>query len=427
MSETSSSHLDVELGQLADVFTRVESGRGRDGSPRSRAAGTEEEPIVMAVNAILRQAISEGASDVHIVPSAGMTRVRFRVDGELHDVVRLPGSMQSGLVSRIKTMAKMKTIDTRRAQDGQLTFSVDGREVDIRVASMPLLDGEACMMRILDKDKALIDLTGLGMPANALSQYQEVISGLGGMVLVAGPTGSGKTTTLYATMNAINSTSINIITIEDPVEFVTPDFLQIQVNEAIGVDFFSTLRAVLRDDPDAILLGEIRDEQTARVAVKAAQSGHFVAATIHARDATSTLVRLGEMGIEPFLIADSLRAVIAQRLVRHICDQCKEPYELNEVEQIFAARHLGEKTTFFHGRGCDACAGTGFHGRVGVYELLRVTPELAKAIGRRTADQESLRQQAIDAGMVTLEDEAIRLVRDDITTVREISRKVFLR
>jgi type IV pilus assembly protein PilB len=415
-----------EVENLTKVFTSVELARHGGDQRASGPGAAEDEPAVKLVDALLRQAVREGASDVHITPAGNETLVRFRVDGALHDATRLPGAIAAALISRIKTLARMKIVETRRPQDGQLVFEVDGRSVDVRVATIALVDGETCGLRILDKAKALLSLDELGMPAATLASYREVAHAHGGMVLAAGPTGSGKTTTLYATFGEILDASLNVMTIEDPVEYVFPHFNQIQVNEPTGVDFYAGLRTILRLDPDLILVGEIRDQQTAQVSVQAALSGHFVGSTIHARDAAAALLRMINLGVEPFLLVDSLRAVVAQRLVRRICDNCKESYELSPAERLFVEERLPEKDTFFTGLGCHACAGTGFHDRVGIYELLRVSAEIARLVAHG-GEQETLRSTAIEQGMMTLEQGALEVVRSDITTPSEIIRKVFTR
>jgi type IV pilus assembly protein PilB len=415
-----------EVENLTKVFTSVELARHGGDQRASGSGASEDEPAVKLVDALLRQAVREGASDVHITPSGTETLVRFRVDGALHDATRLPGAIAAALLSRIKTLAKMKIVETRRPQDGQFVFEVDDRGVDVRVATIALVDGETCGLRILDKAKALLSLDELGMPAATLANYRQLAHAHGGMVLAAGPTGSGKTTTLYATFGEILDPSLNVMTIEDPVEYVFPNFNQIQVNEPTGVDFYAGLRTILRLDPDLILVGEIRDRETAQVSVQAALSGHFVGSTIHARDASAALLRLVNLGVEPFLLADSLRAVVAQRLVRRICDNCKEPYELSVAERAFVEERMPEKDVFFAGAGCHACSNTGFHDRVGIYELLRVSAEIARLIAH-AGEQEGIRALAIEQGMMTLEQGAIEVVRSDVTTPSEVIRKVFTR
>ena len=276
----------------------------------------ENAPIVKIVNVILEQAVHDRASDVHIEPMADSVRVRVRTDGALHQITTLPGPMGPSLVSRIKVMSDMNIVERRRPQDGQMAITIDGRDLDVRVSTMPTAFGEKCVMRILDKTRAVIELPALGMSAETYERYYDMIRSPYGMVICAGPTGSGKTTTLYATLTAINNDEINVVTIEDPVEYVFPTINQIQINEPAGLTFANGLRSVLRQDPDAILVGEIRDVETARIAVQAALTGHFVVSSLHATDATSALHRFMDMGIEPFLIASSLLGVVGQRLVR---------------------------------------------------------------------------------------------------------------
>ena len=383
-------------------------------------------PIVQVVNTILTQAVRDRASDVHIEPMGERVRIRNRIDGALHEVMSLPQSMSQALVSRIKIMADMNIVERRRPQDGQIETVVDGNELDIRVSTTSTQYGEKTVLRILDKARALYDLSTLGMPADTASIYSDIIRSPYGMVVCAGPTGSGKTTTLYASLMAINSDEINVMTVEDPVEYTFPTINQISIQEQAGVTFAAGLRSILRQDPDAILVGEIRDVETARIAIQAALTGHFVLSTIHATDATSALHRFLDMGIESFLLASSMLAVVGQRLIRRNCSECLGPYEPPTEDLAFYERAGGKpKDSFAKGHGCAICSGTGYAGRIGVYEVLRVTNEMRDLVVRN-APVDEIRKLAIDQGMVPLRDQALRLVADDVTTIAEVMRTVYI-
>jgi type IV pilus assembly protein PilB len=383
-------------------------------------------PVVQVVSMILQQAVRDRASDVHIEPMGERVRVRNRIDGALHEVLSLPQAMSQALVSRIKIMADMNIVERRRPQDGQIETIVDGNELDIRVSTTSTVHGEKTVLRILDKARALYDVAQLGMPADTSEMYQDIIRSPYGMVVCAGPTGSGKTTTLYATLMAINSEEINVMTVEDPVEYSFAEINQIGINEQAGVTFAAGLRSILRQDPDAILVGEIRDVETARIAIQAALTGHFVLSTIHATDATSALHRFLDMGIESFLLASSMLAVVGQRLVRQTCPECKVPYELSAEEAGFLERVGGtQKDSYIRGAGCTFCAGTGYQGRIGVYEVLRVTNEMRELIVHN-APVEQIRDLAVEQGMVSLRDQALRLVDDDVTTIAEVMRTIYI-
>jgi type IV pilus assembly protein PilB len=387
----------------------------------------ENAPVVKVVNLILEQAVRERASDVHIEPQEETVRIRVRTDGALHQTMTLPATMGASLISRIKVMADMNIVERRKPQDGQLAIQLAGRELDVRVSTTPTVFGEKCVMRVLDKTKAVIDLPGLGMAPDTYSRYSDLIRSPYGMVICAGPTGSGKTTTLYATLSAINNEDINVVTIEDPVEYVFPSINQIQINEAGGLTFANGLRAILRQDPDAILVGEIRDVETARIAVQAALTGHFVMSSLHATDATSALHRFMDMGIEPFLVASSLLGVVGQRLVRKICPHCFTEYDPTPDEIAFYERGGGdpEKRVFMHGAGCNFCGNTGYYDRIGIYEVLAITDEFKELIVTNAPHAE-LRKLAIEQGMKTLREQAVQLVTQDQTTVAEVLRTVYV-
>ncbi len=387
----------------------------------------EHAPIVQVVNLILEQAVRDRASDVHLEPQQDSLRVRVRTDGALHELITLPPSMSQSLVSRIKVMADMNIVERRRPQDGQFTIAVAGSEMDVRVSTTSTVFGEKCVMRLLDKTRALYRLRELGMASETYERFSDLVRSPYGMMICAGPTGSGKTTTLYATLSEINRPEINVMTIEDPVEYVFPAINQIQINDQAGVTFAAGLRSILRQDPDSILVGEIRDVETARIAVQAALTGHFVMSSLHATDSTSALHRFLDMGIESFLIASSLLGIIGQRLVRRICPHCIEPYEVTVEERAFYERGGGdvEKHDFYAGAGCNFCGHTGYFERIGIYEILHVTDEMKQMIVEN-APHEVIKRLAIEQGMKTLRDQAIELISQDKSTVAEVLRTVYV-
>jgi type IV pilus assembly protein PilB len=371
------------------------------------------------------QALRDRASDIHLEPSDEQMRVRFRIDGALNDVVSLPMAMSAPLVSRIKILAGMNIVERRKAQDGQFATEIDGRHIDVRVSTMATVWGEKCVMRILDKSRSLYRLGDLGMPTDTHFEYSKMVRSPFGMVLCAGPTGSGKTTTLYATLTEIDERSRNIVTIEDPVEYVFPSINQIQTNDVAGITFADGLRAILRQDPDVILVGEIRDQDTARIAVQAALTGHFVMTSLHATDSVAALHRFLDMGIEAFLLSSSILGVVSQRLVRRICQACAAPYQPTPEEMAFYTESGGtSKDVFLRGTGCHICANTGYQDRIGVYEFLHMTPEIRRLlVGWATQDE--LRRVAMKQGMRTLRTEGLALVEQDVTTISEVIRSIY--
>jgi type IV pilus assembly protein PilB len=387
---------------------------------------TDDAPIIQLVNKIVTQALRDRASDIHVEPTDGRIRIRYRVDGALREVLSLPESTGPELVSRIKIMADMDIVERRRPQDGQFETTVDGAGVDVRVATGATIFGETAVLRLLDKSRAVKHLSELGMPRTSLERYLTIVRKPYGMLLCSGPTGSGKTTTLYATLAEISRTELNVMTIEDPVEYVFPAVNQMQINLQADVTFASGLKSILRQDPDVILVGEIRDEQTARIAVQSALTGHLVMSSIHATEATSALYRLIDMGIEPFLIASSLVGVVGQRLVRKICPSCKVEYEPTpEEHRLYELLGGTPKDTFFHGVGCNYCSNTGYRERVGVYEVLAVSDEIRQLI-MSAAPPQDLRALAVEQGMRTMSREATALVANDITTIEKIIHNVYV-
>jgi type IV pilus assembly protein PilB len=388
----------------------------------------EGAPVVRVVNLILEQAARDRASDIHLEPQPDRVRVRLRTDGAMTELMTLPPEMGASLVSRVKVLSEMNIVERRKPQDGQMKFSVDGRELDVRVATSLTVHGEMCVMRLLDKTRSLKALSQLGMPADTLERYRRLIRSPYGMVICAGPTGSGKTTTLYATLTEVNDDAIKVTTIEDPVEYMIPSINQIQINEAAGVTFAGGLRAILRQDPDSILVGEIRDVETARIAVQAALTGHFVMSSIPATDASSALHRFLEMGIEPFVLTSSLLGVVGQRLVRRNCRHCTDRYEPTADERAFFERYASlaaDDIEYRRGAGCNFCSHTGYFERVGVYEVLEVTDEL-RALVTDGAQHNEIRALAIEQGMRSLSEQAAHLVAEGVTTIAEVLRTVYV-
>ncbi|HYP28130.1 MAG TPA: type IV-A pilus assembly ATPase PilB [Blastocatellia bacterium] len=388
----------------------------------------EDAPVVKLVNVILVDALRRGASDIHIEPYEKEFRVRFRMDGVLYNIMNPPLKMRDALTSRLKIMARLDIAEKRLPQDGRIKIKVrlDGRsrELDFRVSTLPTIFGEKMVLRLLDKENLRLDMTKLGFEPESLEKFQRNIARPYGMVLVTGPTGSGKTSTLYSALQSLNTPETNIMTAEDPVEFNLPGINQVQMKESIGLNFAASLRSFLRQDPNIILVGEIRDFETAEIAVKAALTGHLVLSTLHTNDAPSTISRLMNMGIEPFLVATSVNLIQAQRLVRRICKECK--VEVNTPTEAlidigFPASETKEVRTF-KGGGCATCNGTGYKGRVGLYEVMEITDELRELILVGASGLE-LRRKAIDEGMLTLRQSGLEKIRQGLTSIEEIVRE----
>jgi type IV pilus assembly protein PilB len=387
----------------------------------------DDAPVVQVVQLIITQALRDRASDIHIEPQAEIVRVRFRIDGALHEVLELPAAMGPVVVSRIKILANMNIVERRRPQDGQISMEIEKRSVDIRVSTTAVMEGEKVVMRLLDKSRQLYRLAQLGMPDYMVARYSAVLRSPFGMVICAGPTGSGKTTTLYGSLAEINTPERNVMTIEDPIEYRVQSINQIQINEAAGITFAAGLRSILRQDPDVILVGEIRDMETARIAVQSALTGHFVLSSLHAVDTASALHRLLEMEIEGFLIASSVTAVLSQRLLRRICNQCREPYQPTP-EELSLLMDIGGRppsTGFVRGHGCNFCSQTGYLERIGVYEMMLITDGVRELVLKH-ATHEEIRAAARMEGMRTLKEEAARLVEGGITTLGEVLRSIYV-
>ncbi|MEP7193650.1 MAG: GspE/PulE family protein [Actinomycetota bacterium] len=416
----------ARVGSQIEAF-QVRDVRYKEETPAEQGGANEEGPVVQVVRLVITQGLRDRASDIHIEPQADHIRVRYRIDGALQDVLDLPGSMGPATISRIKIMAGINIAERRRAQDGQISMDVEGRAVDIRVATTPVVSGEKVVMRLLDKSRPIFRLAQLGMAPDMAERYSALLHSPYGMVICSGPTGSGKTTTLYGSLGEINTPERNIMTIEDPVEYTIPSINQIQINEQAGVTFAGGLKSILRQDPDVILVGEIRDVETARIAVQSALTGHFVLSSLHATDTVSALHRLLDMGIESFLVASSITAVLSQRLLRRVCDNCRENYDPPPQEMACLAAMGGQTPEggFVRGAGCNFCGQTGYRERIGVYEMMLVTDGIRELILEH-ASHEAVRKLARSEGMRTLQEEAMHLVEAGMTNLTEVLRTIYV-
>ena len=405
---------------LADAI--AEASAAVAGSDVESAAAST--PVVRLLNSILHRAIKDRASDIHFESFDDVFRIRYRVDGSLYEIEAPPSHLALPLIARIKVMSDLDITETRLPQDGRIELSIDGRPVDLRVATMPGVVGEACVMRVLDRSAVSLDLDALGLGNADKSQLSELTQLPHGIVLVTGPTGSGKTTTLYAMLSEANQPEVKIITTEDPVEYDITGIVQVPINDEIGVTYARVLRTVLRQDPDKILIGEIRDEETAAVAVEASLTGHTVFSTLHTNDAPSTVTRLIDMGIEPFMITATLEAVVAQRLVRTLCSDCKTSYEPDEdvLRELGSDAEHVRGSTLWYGKGCEACHHTGYRGRTGLFEIMLVDGEIRRAIHQRASTGE-IREAARAGGMRSLRDSGIRALTEGRTSVEEVLRE----
>ncbi len=378
-------------------------------------------PIIRFVDLILYQAIQDRASDIHFEPFEAEFKIRYRVDGALYEMAPPPRHLALPVISRVKVMANMNIAERRLPQDGRIQKNIAGRAVDLRVSTLPTQYGESVVLRVLDRSSVNLDLEALGMPDYILEYILEVINRPNGIFIVTGPTGSGKTTTLYACLRKINTIDSKLLTAEDPVEYDIEGVMQVPVNEAIGLNFARVLRAFLRQDPDRIMVGETRDLETAQIAIQASLTGHLVFTTLHTNDAPGAITRLIDMGVEPFLISSTLDAVLGQRLIRSICPDCKTDYEPNEslLAQLNLSPHEIGDNHFYYGRGCDNCNHTGYKGRKGIYELLQITDPIRILINER-APSVVLKQKAVELGMVTLRQDGIRSIFEGDTTIEEV-------
>lgn len=425
---------DTELEAALEKYSResmvVEQGEEESQLPEDFTAenvSSSERPAVQLVNMIMTQAVTAGASDVHIELYEKYMRVRFRIDGVLHDIMEPPRRMHASLVSRLKVMANLDIAERRKPQDGRMSLKIEGRIIDVRVASLPATFGERITMRLLDRSGKMLSLEDLGLEPDMLEKYRSIIRLPYGLILVTGPTGSGKTSTLYASLDEVDRVGKNVITVEDPVEYRLDGMNQVQVNPKAGLTFASGLRSILRNDPDIIMVGEIRDMETARTAIEAAMTGHLVFSTLHTNDAPGAISRLLEMGVEPFLIASSLSCVVAQRLARVLCPNCKEPYELprSELEKIldFPLEQGESKALLYRPKGCIRCSNTGYRGRFGVYELLFADEKIYRMTLERKSARE-IKDAAVGDGMTTLRRNGMLKVKRGITSLEEMLRVV---
>ena len=405
---------DIDLVEDPDEILRTQE----------MEAESQAAPVIKLVNSLMADAVQRGASDIHVEPYEKNMRVRYRIDGVLHDMMTPPNRLKSAIISRIKIMAELDIAERRVPQDGRIKLRIGKRTVDMRVSTLPTLFDEKIVMRILDQDNLEVDLNKLGFQNGPLANFMEAIESPYGMVLVTGPTGSGKTTTLYSALTNINSVDVNIITTEDPVEYNLAGINQVQINDDVGLTFASALKAILRQDPNIVMVGEIRDLETASIATKAALTGHLVLSTVHTNDAPSTVGRMVDMGVEPFLVASSVRLILAQRLVRRICERCAEPDDLQK--EILLNAGLDEKqledAKLLKGAGCPSCNGSGYSGRVGLYEVMVMTPVLREMVLDRASTAE-MREQAIADGMITLRQDALWKMCQGMTTFAEVLRE----
>jgi len=401
---------DLDLSRLLQEIPRIED----------LLESQDDAPVIRLINALLTQALRDGASDIHIEPFETRSVVRLRIDGTLRDLIEPARALHGAIVSRVKIMAQLDIAEKRLPQDGRITLRVAGKPVDVRVSTIPTGHGERVVLRLLDKQAGRLDLTKLGMDDATLAQMDRLILEPHGIVLVTGPTGSGKTTTLYAALSRLDATALNIMTVEDPIEYDLDGISQTQVNTRIEMSFARALRTILRQDPDVVMIGEIRDLETAQIAVQASLTGHLVFATLHTNDAVSAVTRLVDMGVEPFLLASSLIGVVAQRLVRRLCLQCRKPFVADATE----LRTLGftpADGTLYSAQGCPACNLSGYRGRTGIYELIMVDDDLRRLVHDRASEQ-TLRTHVVSRGMRSLRDDGMRWAGQGVISLEEVIR-----
>ena len=416
---------------IEDIIAKLEEDAPESSGKNNRAHDLspdgDEAPIRKLLNMILLLAIKDQASDIHFEPFEDEFRVRIKADGMLYELVPPPRHLANAIVSRIKIMSELDIAERRLPQDGRIELSVGGHQVDLRVSVLPTLFGEAVVMRVLDRTVVQLDLNKIGMDATTLTRFRSVIKRPNGIVLVTGPTGSGKTTTLYSALNELNDIETKIITTEDPIEYEIDGLIQVPVNADIQVTFATVLRAILRHDPDTILVGEIRDFETAEVAIQSALTGHLVFSTLHTNDAPSTITRLRDMGIEPFLITATVEAVLAQRLVRKICTECRTQFEPSDelLMELQLPIAQARQYKFYYGRGCQRCNNSGYKGRCGIYELLDVTDDIRDLVSSN-ANVDEIRNFARGQGMTTLREAGLKLIFDGVTTIDEVVRETVM-
>jgi type IV pilus assembly protein PilB len=415
---------DQVIGKIENMQVTVLKEEEKEAADISAIAESEEAPVIALVNLIILRSIKENASDIHIEPFGEDTlRVRYRIDGILHDVMSLPRNLQLAIVSRIKIMSELDIAERRLPQDGRIQVNVGGRKINIRVSILPAVTGESVVLRILDPSSILLELDSLGFSPDILPKFLSLIKKPNGIILVTGPTGSGKSTTLYTALNLLNSTEKKIMTIEDPVEYRLKGISQVQAKPKIGLTFAAGLRSFLRQDPDIMLVGEIRDKETAEIAVQAALTGHIVLSTLHTNDAPSSVIRLVDMGIEPFLISSSVIGVIAQRLVRKICPKCKKEIKITpDIKKIMDEYEINSnEITLYKGEGCPYCKNTGYKGRVAIFELMVITENIRELIIKNISTGK-LREVAVKEGMCLLKGDGIKKVCEGLTTIDEVLR-----
>lgn len=412
-----------EIASIAGELEGELSESDFDITELASSGDTNEAPVVRLLQSIFEDAVQVNASDIHIEPEENQLRIRQRVDGDLQEQVMKERRIASALVSRLKIMSGLDISEKRIPQDGRFNIRVKNKSIDVRLSTMPVQFGESVVMRLLDQSGGILDLSATGMPANIRERFEYLVKRPHGMVLVTGPTGSGKTTTLYAALNILNTAESKIITAEDPIEYRLPRINQVQVNPKVGLEFSTVLRAALRQDPDVILVGEMRDHETAEIGLRAAMTGHMVLSTLHTNDAVSTAMRLLDMGVDHYLVASSLRAVMAQRLVKRLCESCTEEYEPTEQERVWLNSIDGELSaaTFKRGRGCHHCHNTGYNGRIGVYELLEMNDDMVNAMRRNSA--EDFAKSALEhPGFRPLAHCALEYARQGVTSLEEVFR-----
>ncbi len=412
-----------ELHMGADSVKEMEAAANRDDSADALANMANETPIIRFVNLILYQAVQDRASDIHFEPFEDEFKIRYRVDGALYEMAPPPRYLAMPVISRIKILASLNISERRLPQDGRISMNLSGKRIDLRVSCLPTKFGESVVLRVLDRGAVSLDLENLGMTPLVMKNVSDIIANPNGIFVVTGPTGCGKTTTLYACLRAVNALDTKLLTAEDPVEYDIEGIMQVPINDTTGMTFAKALRAFLRQDPDIIMVGEMRDLETAQIAVQASLTGHFVLSTLHTNDAPGAVTRFVDMGIEPFLISSTLMGVLAQRLVRTICAKCCSPFEPtdNQLSQLnLSTFDLGAKT-FFYGRGCETCNDTGYKGRSGIYELLSINDTVRTMINERVPST-IMRQRAMEMGMATIRDDGMRLIFEGKTTVEEVVR-----
>ena len=418
-------HYGEDEASIDDLLQEINSGTlptdGRDLSERDIESMAEQTPIIRFVNLVIGQAIRDKASDIHFEPFEHEFKIRYRIDGSLYEMAPPPKALSLPILSRIKVLASLNIAERRIPQDGRIKITIGGRQVDLRVSTLPTQFGESVVLRVLDQAAVQLDISQLGMPPDVFNGIQEIVRRPNGIFIVTGPTGSGKTTTLYSGLRIINTADLKLLTAEDPVEYEIEGIMQVPVNPLVGLTFAAALRSFLRQDPDVIMVGEIRDLETAQIAIQASLTGHLVLSTLHTNDSAGAVTRLVDMGVEPFLIASSLEAVLAQRLVRRVCVQCRAAYTPppDLLKQLnIAADNVGDRQ-FFYGKGCPVCSQSGYRGRLGIYEWLRMSEALRDLIGQR-ASTLVIRQKAIEQGMRTLRDDGLRAIFDGHTSIEEV-------